>query len=33
MIYYFENPIEKEAAFNIRKVLYDENNTQNVTDS
>lgn len=28
----FENPVEKEAAFNIRKVLYDENNTQNVTE-
>lgn len=28
----FDNQTEKEAAFNIRKVLYDENNTQNVTE-
>ncbi len=28
----FENQIEKEAAYNIRKVLYDDNNTQNVTE-
>ncbi|AKN33292.1 transcription termination factor Rho [Clostridium carboxidivorans P7] len=28
----FENQAEKDAAFNIRKVLYDENNTQNVTE-
>ncbi|AYD39184.1 transcription termination factor Rho [Clostridium fermenticellae] len=27
-----KDPMEKEAAFNIRKVLYDENNTQNVTE-
>jgi transcription termination factor Rho len=28
----FDNQTEKEAAFNIRKVLYDDNNTQNVTE-
>lgn len=28
----FKNQVEKEAAFNIRRVLYDENNTQNITE-
>ena len=28
----FKSQLEKEAAFNIRKVIYDENNTQNVTE-
>ncbi|WP_123052709.1 transcription termination factor Rho [Clostridium sp. JN-1] len=28
----FKDQMEKDAAFNIRKVLYDENNTQNVTE-
>lgn len=28
----FESQMEKDVAFNIRKVLYDENNTQNITE-
>ncbi|MEY7999327.1 transcription termination factor Rho [Clostridium sp. Mt-5] len=28
----FENQLERETAFNIRKVLYDDNNTQNITE-
>ena len=29
----FKNQLEKETAFNIRKVIYDENNTQNITEN
>jgi transcription termination factor Rho len=28
----FESQLEKETAFNIRKVLYDDNNSQNITE-
>ena len=28
----FKNQVEKEAAFNIRRVLYDENNTKNINE-
>ena len=28
----FESQLERETAYNIRKILYDDNNTQNITE-